>query len=102
MFLDQLENTGRLETPHHDLFEAEESGSVRAPPSVGMKQRNGMQIDDGLGFAKQARHRDPMQIQSPVSQHDALRRSGAAARIKQLSDRVFIEAEDVGALGMTF
>ena len=37
-----------------------------------------------------------------MSQHDALGRAGAAAGIKQLGDGVFIEAENVGALGMAF
>ncbi len=35
-----------------------------------------------------------------MRQHDALGSAGAAAGVEQLGDRVFIEAENIGALGM--
>ncbi len=50
----------RIETSDHDLLGSEHGGSLRPAPSIGVKQRNGMQIDGCFGFAVQARDRHRM------------------------------------------
>ncbi len=51
MFLDQPEDRGGIEAPDHDLLGAQHGGGLRAAPSIGVEQRNGVQVDDGFRLA---------------------------------------------------
>ena len=44
LLLDQPEHRSRLETPHHHLLDPHQRRSLRTTPTVGVEQRDGMQL----------------------------------------------------------
>src|ERR1700676_1134598 len=65
-------------------------------PSVGMEQRNGMQIYAiRLGNERQT-NRESMQIHVSVGQHHSLGIGAGAAGIEQFSQGVFVEVGHIG------
>ena len=47
-----------------------------------------------------AAHRQRVQVQRAMRQHDALRRAGAAAGVEELRDGVLVNGEEVDRFGM--
>ena len=102
VLLNQRKYPRRLETPHHHLLGPHHGRSLRAPPAVGVKQRNRMQIYHRRQIFKQRSHRQRVQIERAVRQHHSLRRARAPARVEQFRRRHLVEAEYVGVLGHAF
>ena len=63
-----------------------------------MEQGDGVQLDAVIVVVENARDCHRVHINGPVRQHDAFRRSRAAAGVKQLRDRVLVVGQDVRAL----
>ena len=93
-FLDQPEHGRRIEAPHHHLLAAEHGGGLRTSPAVGVKQRDGVQLDQRLSTGSlNSAHGQRVQVERAVGEHHAFGRAGAAAGIEEFGDRVLVEAE---------
>ena len=68
-------------------------------PSVGVKQRNGVQIHHGFRIAVFEGHAQRMQVQRPVRQRHAFGRAGTPAGIKEFGDGHLVIRKNIGALG---
>ena len=73
--------------------------ALRTSPTIGVKQRNGVQLHVGVFAGKRSEYSQRVQVQRAVRQRDSLGRTGAAAGVEQLGNRLLIVRENVGALG---
>src|SRR5580704_2492129 len=77
---------------------APKSDGVRPAPTIRVKQRDGVQLYSIGIRVKSERHRQRVQINIPVGQHDALGIAAGAASIEKLRQGIFIEFRDVSAV----
>ena len=96
--LDQAQDAGRIEAADHHLFEPVKGGALRAAPSVGMEERDGVELDHGLVVVEGGRDGEHMKVEGAMGEGDALRRASGAGGVKQLGDFAFVKGEEIGAL----
>ena len=89
---------GRIEAPHHHLFESVKGGALRAAPPVGMEERDGVQFDHGLVVVEGGRDAEHVQVEGAMGEGDALGRAGGAGGVKQFGDLAFVKGEEIGPL----
>ena len=72
-----------------------ESDRVCRAPTVGVEERNGMQVN-ALGFGlKRQTNRESVQIDISVGQHHSLRVGAGATRIEKFGQGVFVETHHI-------
>src|ERR1035438_146396 len=99
--LNQAADTAGIEASHHHLLQAQHCRDLRASPAVGMKQRNGVEIDTAVVTVESACHHHGVHVNRSMRQHHSLGCAGTSAGVKQLCHRILIDGEDVGALGLS-
>ncbi len=80
------------------MLRAHEGRSLRAAPTVGVKEGNRVELDARIVLRKDVGDRKRMQVQRAVREHNALGRAGAAAGVKEFGDGVFGDGVDIRAL----
>lgn len=92
-------NTVAGEAPHHHLLDSHQRRGLRTPPAIGVKQRYGVQLHRSIVAIEGSGDRHGVQVQRAMGEHHSLGRTGAAASVEELGNRLFIVRKNIGALG---
>ena len=89
---------GRVEPADHHLADAHQGAGLGTSPAVGVKQRDGVQLNAVVVFAEYVGDIQGVEIERAVREHHAFGRARGAGGIEELSDGVLVDGKRVGTL----
>src|SRR4029077_3227509 len=95
----QPENFFAFETLQHDVLSPEQSEEMCDTPAIRVEKRNGVQLDGPVFRVETQTYILRVKVNVSMRQHHALGVGTRTARIEKLTQRVFVDGSDVGAIG---